>query len=284
MTHHAVSTLPDAPLAGDEAAEYPRTGLATRHDAPLAGAGAAVSVPSAASMTQLLMLAVEKGTPVEQLKELVALHEHMEARDAAKEFARALAAFQAECPRIGRNKTADITTKSGSKFDYTYTSLDEVARIVNPILFKHGLSYGWDMEEAAAGKLTVTCTLLHMNGHSRASRFTLPTESASAMSAQQKYGAALTFGQRRTLEAVLGITTTDSTPDEQEADPTPIDDDQLYQLEDLLSESGADKARFLTFMGVERLADIRAIDYARGVSALTERVESKRRRAQGAAS
>lgn len=225
-------------------------------------------------VTDLLHEAVKHGTPVEQLEKLVALQERMEARQAAREFAAAMAAFQAECPSIKKGSTAQIVTKSGSKYGYAYAELDDIARTINPILAKHGLSYSWD-SKVEKDTLTCVCTVRHAEGHSVTSSFTLPVDNPSAMNPQQKVGAALTFAQRRSLASVLGLTTTDEDTDT-EADPEPITADQRTELEDLAHEAKVDLPRFLKFMGVETLAEIRAVDYGKAMNALNQ----KRRAAQ----
>jgi hypothetical protein len=230
----------------------------------------------AGSITELLFMAVEKGTPVAELKELVALHEHMSKRQAHQEFSQAMATFQAECRAIKRSSTAKVTTKTGGTYEFTYAELDEIARTINPILAKYGLSYSWD-SKVERESLTCICTVRHINGHSETSSLTLPIENPSAMNPQQKVGAALTFAQRRTLSAALGLTTTDASPDTKDADPTPITDDQATHVEDLLAEltkgkppeKGASiRARFLKHMSAPSIAAIRATDYERAVSAL----------------
>lgn len=220
--------------------------------------------------TELLRIAVERGTPVEQLEKLLELHERMEQRAAIKQFSAAMAAFQAECPSIKKSSTAKIVTKGGTSFGYTYAELDEIARTVNPILAKHGLSYGWD-SSIEKSTLTCVCTVRHAAGHSEKSTFTLPTESSSAMSEQQKVGAALTFAKRQSLSSVLGITTTDEDTDTAEADPTKITEDQITLLRDLAIEVKADAGRFLRFLGVSAFSEIRASDYARAVVALEQK-------------
>lgn len=236
--------------------------------------GNGVAVSANAPVTQLLQLAVERGTPVEQMEKLVDLYERMEAREAAREFNRALAAFQAECPPIGKNKTAEITTKSGGKYSYTYAPLDEIVPIVRPILHKHGLSFAWDSAVAGA-QLTCVCTLRHENGHAITASFTLPTESQSAMSAQQKVGAALTFAQRKSLESALGIVTTEKEAPENEVDPTTITEDQATVIEDLLNESGAGRAKFLGYFDAATVADIRAANYGPAVAMLKDIAKRK---------
>lgn len=217
------------------------------------------------SITALLHLAVQKGTPVAELRELVALHEHMSQRQAAQDFAAAMAAFQAECPSIRKSSAAKITTRGGGTYDYTYAELDEIARTVNPILAKNGLSYTWDTQ-ADDKMLTTVCTVRHANGHSITSSFVVPVESASAMSAQQKYASAATFAQRKSLSAALGLTTTDDDTDG--VSPETITEDQAIVLADLVKETQTNLARFCKWLDVDTLEQVRAADYQRAKSTL----------------
>lgn len=228
------------------------------------------------SIQRLLTLAIEKGSGVEALEKLVDLHERVTKREAALEFARALAEFQAECPAIGKNKTAEIPTRGGGKYSYQYAPLDTIVRTVKPLLIARGFSYGWD-SKVEGGALTCMCTLRHVNGHSESASFTLPVENASAMSPQQKVGAALTFAQRKTLESVLGLNTTEEDTDgvAREIDPTPIDDDQLAHLEDMLKETKTKVERFLKHFGIAKVADLPASQYKEAINVLEQRRERR---------
>lgn len=228
-----------------------------------------VALEPANSVTELLRIAVERGTPVAELKELVELHDRMSKRQAEQDFFSAMAAFQAECPSIKKASTAKITSKrSGTSFAYTYAELDEIARVINPIMAKHGLSYGWDSDVNGA-TLVCVCTVRHKAGHSIQSKFTLPVASEGGMSAQQEVGAALTFAQRRSLSSALGLTTTDEDTDAApQKDPTPINDDQIVFITDLIAETKTNLPRFLKFIGADSIAEIRAVDYQVAVTAL----------------
>ena len=221
------------------------------------------------SVGDLLKLAIEKGASVEQLDKLVSLYERMDKIEAGRQFSVAMARFQAECPSIKKGSTAKITKKDGTPgFAYTYAELDDIARAVNPILAKYGLSYSWDTE-VTGGNLTVTCTVRHEAGHSIASKIMLPIENAIAMNPQQKVGAAQTYAERRSLSAALGLTTTNDDVDAQ-ADPTPITHEQALELEDLVAESGADMAKFLHFMVVKTIGEIRSVDFLKATTALDQ--------------
>lgn len=221
-------------------------------------------------MTDLLFMAVEKGTPVAELKELVALHEHMGQRQAQQEYAKAMAAFQAECPSIKKGKTAKFTTRGGGDMSYTFASLDEIATVVNPILAKHGLSYNWDAT-VQGGSLTCVCTVRHCDGFSTTSTITLPTDSASAMSSQQKVGSALTFARRLSLVSALGLTTTDDDTDGRDNNVEVITGEQADTLFALCEEVKADMPKFLKYLGVDSLAKVPVIKYADAVTALEKK-------------
>lgn len=232
---------------------------------------------SSVSITDLIRFAIQEKAPVENLERLVALQERVMARDAALEFARALADFQASCPPIKKVKTAKIVTKGGGGYEYTYAPLEEIVRTTKPLLTKRGFSYGWDSVVSPNGAmLTVTCTLRHLNGHSTTAGFTLPVENPSAMSPQQKVGAALTFAQRKTLESVLGLNTEDDTDAVTEVDPKPINDDQLTELQDLVKESKVDLGRFLKYLQVASLADLPAVRYREAKAALEQKKQRRK--------
>jgi hypothetical protein len=220
---------------------------------------------------QLIQLALEKGTPVETLEKLVALHERVADRQAAAEFAGALADFQNACPAISKTTTASVTTQTGTKFTYTYAELSHIAETVRPLLFARGFSYTWD-SEMADRLLKVTCKLKHVNGHSETASFASPVESRAGMSDQQKYAAALSYAKRMSLIQVLGITTAD--PDNDGGDFEPISADQVAGLKTIAREVSADEAKFLSYLGVKKWEEIPRSSFKMAQTAL----ESKRRK------
>lgn len=235
---------------------------------PTAG-GAPMEIPTDLSPAALIYIAMQTGQSPEALEKLVGLQERMEKRQAEKDFIDSLAQFRAACPPIKKNKTAKITTDSGGGYSYVYAELDEIARVVDPVLERFGFSYTWNTT-ATEKSVTVECILRHRGGHSTSSTFTVPVESKSGMSPQQKYGAASTFAQRRSLGNVLGLTTTDKDTDAAAVDPTKISDDQATELSDIVRDvcRGDQEKRFLAYMGVAKVADIRLADYKKAKASL----------------
>lgn len=224
--------------------------------------------PDQSEIGGILRLAVEKNVGIDTIERLVALKERAEERSAASEFNGALAAFQSECPPIPKKSRAKITTKSGGEYGYSYAELDTIAIVIRPLLTKLGLSYSWDSELDAKGMLICTCTLRHVAGHAQGAKFILPTTTASAMSDQQKHAAALTYARRQSLIQVLGLTTTDHDNDGAAGADDAITEAQEHTIEEWLRDSGAELSKFLGYMKVGKVAEIKARDFTKAINAL----------------
>lgn len=237
------------------------TKIATIPDAPI-------------QVGDLMRHAIDKGVSAEELDKLVALHERIADRMATQEFAEALAQFQEQCPSIQRNSVAKITSKrTGTSFQYRYADLHEIASTANPILSRLGLSYSWD-SEATDTNVRAVCTLRHRNGHSITASFSSPIDRDATMnSGPQQNAVALTYARRQSLVQVLGLTMTDPDTDAPAAQPKPITEGQAADLEALIEESGANRDKFLKWMGVPDVALIDAADYGRAVDALTKKLK-----------
>lgn len=246
----------------------PSTALTTPTEHPSALVPADPSNPAA-----LLHEAVVRGASVEQLKELVGLHERIEERQARKAYFDAMAKFQAKCPPIKRSSVAKFNTRGGGEMSYTFAALDEIATTVNPILTECGLSYTWD-SKVEGSTITCVCTVRHVLGHHEAATIQLPTDSASAMSSQQKVGAALTFARRLSLTQALGLTTTDDDIDGRDTSGGNITEEQVHELVKLSTEVKANMPAFLKYCGVASIDQIPAAKFADAV-ALLERKRNK---------
>jgi len=203
----------------------------------------------------LMEMAMSKDVDVEKLERLIALQERGMERDARMAFIAALAAFQDGMPLLTKNKKAEIATRSGANYSYSYASLDRIAAEIRPLLTKHGLSYSWD-STTENGMLTCTCTLRHSDGHEVASSFAAPIEQSTKMSGAQATAATLTYARRQSLVSVLGLAIADEDTDARGVPADPISQSQVADLEALIDEVGADKERFITFLGLEDLSEL----------------------------
>lgn len=225
----------------------------------------------------LVQLAIEKGVDVGVIERLVALQERVTERDARAAYFDALASFQEDVPHIQKSKTVNYAAGSGARVQYNYAPLEEITRTIRPILKRNGLSYSWDVESTDGGVMVVAAVLRHVDGHEERSTFPVPVDTRAKMSAAQAHGAALTYGKRQALVAVLGLTTTDDDVDGRTPvePPDTISEEQAAALDDIADEAGADKAAFCNWLGVPSIAEIPASRFTEARDALNRKLEKK---------
>ena len=227
-------------------------------------------------LDQMMALAVEHGQ-VDALERLVALHERAEARQEAREFARAMAEFQLRCPPIPK-KHSTATSRDGGGFAYSYATLDDIARIVNPILGELGLFYTHDTEPLEGNLRKTTCTL-HRGQHSVSASFTGPADKGGRMNPLQQHGSGDSYGRRYSLIYVLGLSTCDEDDDgaasgkDEEKVPT-ITKAQAGQLEAALATVDGDVDTLLAAYGVQTLQGLTEDEMGR----IYKQIESKRKK------
>lgn len=232
-----------------------------------------VSVPA------LVKLAIEKGVEVEVLERLVALQERVSERNARAAFIEALAAFQQACPPIlkTRENAQFQVTRSGVSRKAKYAPLEDIDRVARPVAARFGLVWTWNTTVDAT-LMHVTCRVLHALGHAEEATVSLPFESKAGSSPQQKFGSAQTYGMRYSLVAALGITTADDDDDGAGGgEPELISEYQTREIEEMIRTSGADRARFLAFLGIDEVGKIPVGKYDQAVQALTRKAAAPAR-------
>lgn len=158
---------------------------------------------------QLLGMAVQQGASIDQLERLMALKREYEKDQAKQMYNAAFAAFKAEAVVVLKNKAV----KDGPLKGKSYAELHAVVDAVTPALSKHGLSASWKLTKDERDWLEVTCTLSHVGGHSEAVSMGSPPDTGGAKNAIQARASAVTYLERYTLKAILGIAEQDQDDD-----------------------------------------------------------------------
>ena len=241
--------------------------------------GKALAPVQPAGVQALFEMAIRGDAEVAVLEKLMDLQERVETRNARRVFFDELAAFQRECPEIPKSKTASIKSqRTGTEFGYKYAPLDAIARVVRDPLENHGFSYSFSAR-MADGFLNVRCTLRHIDGHQTSSTFPVPIDGGARMSAAQSHGAALTYGKRQALVAVLGLSTTEDDIDAPRGitHTEPIGQEQLARLSARIDEVKAlrprfSEAKYLKYLKVDQLSDLLLVDFEKAMQALEDAV------------
>jgi hypothetical protein len=228
------------------------------------------------SMTPMAMLdrAITGGASIEVLERLMALSERWDAGQARKAFDNAMASAKAEIPNITKNREVDFTSQKGRTY-YRHEDLGEIAKTVNPVLARHGLSYRFRTASPVNEPVTVTCIVSHRDGHFEENTLCAGRDDTGGKNLIQQVGSTLTYLQRMTLKAALGLAASNDDDGKSSEQQTTISDAQLADLVKLCDDVGADKEKFCAHLKIPSLADLLAKDFKRAVAKL----EAKRNQA-----
>lgn len=131
-------------------------------------------------------------------------------------LSQAVAAFQAELPRVRKGSTAVVTSEK-AKYKYTYADLAELSPLVLPLLAKNDLCWVTRPTLTEDGRFVLEYSLLHAAGGSITGRYPLPDPRSSP----QILGSAITYARRYALLAVTGVAPDDDDDDAAAATKAP---------------------------------------------------------------
>ena len=166
-----------------------------------------IALTSEQSPGRLLELAVKQDLDVEKLERLMDLEERWRAQRAKEAFFSALAKFQAAVPSITRDSEVSF---SGTH--YNFASLPVIKETIQPALTECGLTFRWELLNAP-DHLATDCIITHVDGHSERTRVGGPPDNSGSKNAVQARGSTITYLQRYSLIAALGLTTADQDDD-----------------------------------------------------------------------
>lgn len=220
--------------------------------------------PAYVSQSDAIMVFIDRASrdpsvDMDKMDRLLAMYERVKANDAGRAFNAAMAAAKAEIPPIIKNREVDFTSQKG-RTHYRHEDLAGIARIVDPILAKHGLSYRFRSSQDGP-TLRVTCVMSHADGHSESNTLETKEDHSGNKNPIQAVGSAATYLQRYTLKLALGLASSHD-DDAQSATSTAstISEAQVETLFALIAESGANMAQFLIAAKVPPLTDDTGID------------------------
>ena len=234
-----------------------------------------VALNDSATVLQVIARAAQDPQcDIEKMERLLAMQERIVAKHAESEFNAALNAAQAEISTIA----ADAENPQTRSRYATYAKLDKVLR---PIYTRHGFSLSFDETDSPKpDHIRVLAILAHRGGHSHTYQKDMPADGKGAkggdvMTKTHAAGAAASYGMRYLLKGIFNVAIGEEDVDGNEPHDEPrISEDQVANLQALIEEVGADKARFFAYLKIGALDEI----YARNYSSAVKLLESKRGR------
>lgn len=240
--------------------------------------GAVSNLPAlsetAAVLGMIERAARDPSVDMSKMMQLMSWRKEMVVEQKRAAFDEAMSAAKAEIPVINKNREVDFTSQKG-RTHYKYEDLAEIARVVSPVLAKHGLSYRYRVTSNVNEPVTVTCIVSHRGGHFEEVTLVGGRDESGNKNSIQAVASTLTYLQRMTLKAALGLAASeDDDGKSAEANDT-ISLEQVEELVALADEVGADKEAFCRYFKVDGFANITTKDFPRAVAALNKKRSPK---------
>lgn len=227
-------------------------------------------------MAMIERIMLDPNADIDKLERLMAMKDRLDAQRAAREYAVAMSAAQAEMPAIQKNRKNDQTNSY-------YAELEVINDAIVPIYTKHGLSLSFDTIPASKPEwVAVRCRVRHVGGHVEESTYETPYDNTGIAGKVNKttthgLSSGVTYARRYITMLVFNLTIKgdDKDGNANKIKSTAISEKQALTLQEWIDESKADKIAFLEYFGVENLVDLPASRYQEALSGLKQKAKQK---------
>lgn len=231
------------------------------------------NLPAVSPFT-LIERAMEKGADLATLEKLIELQERTEKNAARRSFDQAISSAKAEFQTITKSSRVNYTTKAGDKTDYKFETLTDVENAVKAPMARYGLSHRYRVQQDQ--QITVTCIIAHKDGHSEETTLKAPADVGAGKNAIQAIGSTVTYLQRYTLKAALGLSASENDDDgARSASHNSITAEQFVQIRNLAAEKGVPETAICSYYKIASLEHMRAIDFDAAIAKLKATGEQK---------
>ena len=231
----------------------------------------------------ILALAVQQGADPAIIEKMMDLKERWEANEAKKLYVKALTAFKQECPPV-LPKDGVVDFKAGQgRVQYRHATLGGIVTKITALMGEHGLSVSWSTGQED-GNVIVSCHITHEAGHCETVTLSGPPDDSGNKNRIQQVGSTVTYLQRYTLLASLGLATAEQDDDGVAANGKAVRHVTAGQAQEITEQCkrlGVKKADWtpdalgLFPAGVKRLRDMSEA----GAAALIERLAAAKSKA-----
>ena len=227
---------------------------------PITEKAVATVAPTPLAMIQI---AVQDGRDLDYIAKLMEMEREWKADQAREAYYVALAEFK---------KQPIIVTKDKKNEQYgsMYTSIGNLVNTVNAAMAPFGLNAKWEIDQSES--ITVTCILSHTLGHREKVSMSGPPDESGSKNKLQQIKSTVTYLELSTFQAVTGVVSQDgNTDDDGNASGNTISENQVKDLEALITEVSADRAAFLKYCKLEKLEDMKPKNYQTAINALQQK-------------
>lgn len=123
---------------------------------------------------------------------------------------KAITLFLAALKNVQRDSTANITTKNGGSYSYTYTSLESIVELAREVGEPRGIAISQPPEENSSKELIINTIIRHESGYQESYPVTIGKEIINQSvlvggNAIQNWGAIISYAKKYALASILFI-------------------------------------------------------------------------------
>jgi hypothetical protein len=224
-------------------------------------------------------LATKPDLNIDVFERLLAARRQEEDRAAERAFNAAISLAKGELQPVLKTNVVDFTGKSGTRTKYKYEAFADVARAVDPVFARYGLSYRFSVQQTL-DQVKVTCVISHADGYSERTSLEGKVDPGSTgMSMVQALGSALTYLQRYSLRAAIGLAAGVDDDGRGAGGSSPkISASQAEELQRLIDETGRSQITLLRLVGVDEVEAMTVEQWTRAKEVLDLAKEQQRRK------
>lgn len=233
--------------------------------------------PADSLLAVVARAAQDASIDVAKMRELIDLKREIEADEARKAYAAALATVQNEMPRI--TKAGAILNKE-RQVQSRFARLEDIDAGLRPLLADNGFALTFNTE-ATVKDTIVKGTLTHRLGHSETKQISLPLDTSGSKNGIQGMGSTFAYGRRYITKMFFNVIE-ENEDDDGNGGSQMIGTEEVSLLAKKIKELAGKPEneprvteRFLKFMGVEQLSDILVKNLPKAINALRPKVGAR---------
>jgi hypothetical protein len=210
---------------------------------------------------EMIAYALTQNATPETLERLLALQERYERNQARKAYSQAIVKARKKIGPILKSGEVKMGTGRPS---YSHAKLDDIDRAAVPALGEYDLSYRWNtrVPDNKPDWVTVTCHVEHKDGHYEENSLAGPADTSGAKNPLQAIGSAVTYLERYTLMAALGLSATDDDDGGVAGNVEVITEMMTAELRKKITDVGQTEGRVCDYYGIVQLEDLPRAKFA----------------------
>ena len=225
--------------------------------------------PALALGETLLRLLTDPNISAEKTQILLTMQKEIMAESRREQFQAAFAEMSVRLPHIDKRGLVRLEKDGRLLGTYRYAKWEDMDEVIRPIMHEFGFSLTFASRIDDKGQILVG-KLMHRAGHFEISERRLEPDPGPGRNKLQAEGSGLSYAKRYLGEGLLNLVRKDMDDDGIAAGLTPLDERQLKELTQLLTDTKTAPETFMKMFvtGCETIADIPSRDFVRLKNAL----------------